>query len=283
MNLKNSNKKDAFIDFLNSGDALFHYTAKDIAIEKILLNKSLKFSGFSNTNDPQEYKPNFPNAIEWGSEGEIESNNVTDTILNIERLRKRMTRFISFCINIYEGEVLKESGVLKSRMWAQYGDNHEGACIILSKRKLLKELDDNKNNHQEILSFPVTYKNPDSRGQPTLHVNKNDFSSETSHDIALNFLLQHREQYLFSKQTDYRDESEFRIICINTELNSLENDEVFFSIENALVGIIFGDKFPKLYAPTIRELVKNLSVTPKKLIWQKDGYYLYDLYNKLET
>lgn len=275
MLLKYSETGDEFVDYLNSDDALFHYTRKNIAIENILPKGILKFGIFSRSNDPQEYRPKLTGAGGWGWDDA--SNDVSNAMRDIEMLCKGRSRFLSFCINKFENGSLKESGLLKSRMWAQYGDNHEGACVVLSKNKLLKVLNEHKNDRQEILSSNVSYINPERKSQPILHVNQSDFLKSTSNDIALKFFLQHKETLLFNKQTDYRDECEFRIVMVNKELGAPNESEAFVPVEDALVGMVFGDRFPVVYAPTVWELVKDSNVRPKKLLWNKDGYYLFDL------
>ena len=276
MLLKYSETGDEFVDYLNSYDALFHYTRKNIAIENILPNRILKFGIFSSSNDPQEYRPKLTGAVGWGWDDG--SNEVSEAMQNIEMLCKGRSRFISFCVNKFENGSLKESGLLKSRMWAQYGDNHEGVCVVLSKNKLLKVLNENKNTHQEILSSDVSYINPERKSQPILHVDQSEFTESTSNDIALKFFLQHKETLLFNKQTDYRDECEFRIVMVNKESGVPDESEAFVPVDDALVGMVFGDRFPVLYSPTVRELVKDSNVIAKKLLWNKDGYHLLDLY-----
>ncbi len=43
-------------NFLNSDDAIFHYTKRDTAIKYILDTKKLRLNLLKNTNDPYEYK-----------------------------------------------------------------------------------------------------------------------------------------------------------------------------------------------------------------------------------
>lgn len=128
----NYNKEgNEFLEYLTSHDALFHYTRKSIVLEKILLNRELKFGSFSGTNDPQEYRPKLPGAVGWGWDDD--SKEVTNAIVEISNIFQKRSRFLSFCINRYKNGNIQEYGLLKSRMWAQYGDNHEGACVVLSK------------------------------------------------------------------------------------------------------------------------------------------------------
>ncbi|MBF4242308.1 DUF2971 domain-containing protein [Vibrio anguillarum] len=58
----------------------------------------------------------------------------------IDQLLREKSKFISLCQNDIVDGNLRSHGALKSRMWAQYGDNHKGACIVVSKSKLTNQL-----------------------------------------------------------------------------------------------------------------------------------------------
>lgn len=266
---------DNFLEYLNSEDALFHYTKKCTALEKILPKKQLKFGSFRGTNDPQEYRPKLAGAVGWGWDGK--SDEVTDVIVEINNLCQQRSRFLSFCTNRYEEGVIKEYGYLRSRMWAQYGDNHEGACIVLSKSILLEHLKANKNENHELLDSMVKYRNPEKRKQPILHVNKSDFEDQNHNAIALKFFIDHKDKYLFSKQTDYRDECEFRVVIVNRLPEAISDVTSLTQVDSALKGVVFGDRFPNLYSPTVKLLVKDTNVITKQIVWDKAGYHIFDL------
>ncbi len=275
MFLNKNLENDDFLKYLVSGDALFHYTRKNITLENILLNKQLKFGSFSGTNDPQEYRPKLTGAIGWGWDSK--SSEVTDAMMEIENICQKRSRFISFCVNQYENDVIEEYGFLKSRMWAQYGDNHEGACVVLSKEKILGKLGEFKNENQEVLSSKVTYRNPERRKLPILKVDRSDFDKKDYNDVALQFVIENKSNYLFSKQTDYRDECEFRVVIVNKQPVSIGESDSFVNVDDALVGVVFGDRFPKVYSPSVRELVKDSNLIAKQLVWDKAGYHVLDL------
>ena len=47
---------------------------------------------------------------------------------------------MSGCVNTFDNDILKCQGFLKSRMWSQYGENHEGVCLVFSKDAIQREL-----------------------------------------------------------------------------------------------------------------------------------------------
>ena len=277
MLLKNYQNDDDFMEYIHSSDALFHYTGKQTVIEKILLNKTLRFGHFSGTNDPQEYRQKLTGAIGWG--WDKNSDQVGEAMHYLKVLFHRNSKFLSFCTNQFEDGVPLESGLLKSRMWAQYGDNHEGACLILSKEKLIASLEEQKQEHEVFLNSAITYIDPGNESEPILKVNQSDFADKSSDEIAVNFFLKNSDKYLFRKQQDYRDECEHRIVNVNKDVCAAANGDVFVSIKEALKGVVFGDRFPEVYAPTISELLKELHIVPKRLAWHKNGYYLNELYS----
>ncbi len=62
-----------FIDLVSSTDAIFHYTRRAIAVEKILPENRFKFSHFRNSTDPYEYKSKLTGAVGWGWDKPTES------------------------------------------------------------------------------------------------------------------------------------------------------------------------------------------------------------------
>lgn len=89
------NKPDAVTDFIDSGDSIYHFTKKEIAIEHILYNKKLKFGNFKQTNDPREYKRRMTSAVGWGWEDE-QLQKISEIPNSIDEFIKS-SGFLSFC------------------------------------------------------------------------------------------------------------------------------------------------------------------------------------------
>jgi len=277
MLLNNFNDGDRFLEYLASNDALFHYTKKDIALEHILRNRELKFGSFLGTNDPQEYRSKLTGAVGWG--WDTNTSEIMSTTTEIDNILQRRSRFLSFCINRYENSEIQEHGFLRSRMWAQYGDNHRGACIVVSKEKLLKILNSCLGTDQELFSSNVTYRNFERKELSILHVNGSDFDENNCIDIAYKFVLDNKDKYFFTKQIDYRDECEYRIVLLNKQKTSADDDKLLINIDEAVIGVIFGDRFPDIYTPTVKGLLKGTNMIAKKLIWNKSGYHVLNMWN----
>lgn len=243
-------------NFLNSNDAIFHYTKKETAMEYILNNKQLKFGFFHSTNDPYEYKKRLTSAFGWGEINEslyLESMNLIDnTIQN--------TVFLSFCGNS------NNKGYEKSRMWSQYGQNHSGICLVFSKESLTKTIKNELSQDYLVYDEDINYEEINSE---FLSIDDN----LTVNEIIINHIKQNHKNIFFKKHLDYKDENEFRIILVQKNENNHQISNLI-DISNSLKFIILGDKFPKVYLPTIKDLSSKLNIEYKKLHWEHNQYFL---------
>ncbi len=255
---------DELSNFINPDDAIFHYTKKEIAMEYILNNKQLKFGFYHSTNDPHEYKQRLTSAFGCGDINEslyFESMHLIDnTIQN--------TSFLSFCDNS------NNTGYKKPRMWSQYGQNHSGICLVFSKESLMttikNELSKNYLNYGE----NINYKEIDFK---PLNID-NDNDKLTVNEIVMNHIKKDYKNIFFQKHLDYKDEDEFRIVLIQKDENLFSQSplDLLVDISNSLKLIILGDRFPKVYLPTIKDLSTKLNIEYKTLDWEHNQYFLFD-------
>jgi hypothetical protein len=263
--------EDEVTRFISSNDALYHFTLKDTAIECILNHKNLRFGSFGFTNDPQEYRPRLTTASGWGWD-DNDPQKISKVTRKIDEVIKS-SGFLSFCQNRYEGTILVEQGCLKSRMWSQYGGEHTGICLVLSKSRLLKALENKINTDLKIYSDNVEYIDPYERSaRSCLLVNGGELSDENIDKIAFNHIDSSIKQVFFQKQPDYKDENEFRVVVVYIMFEQI--CELYIDISECLEVIILGDSFPKVYMPTIQMLAEKINIPFRKLHWEKNSYIL---------
>ena len=265
------NNDDEITEFIDSEDALYHFTRKDAAIEHILNESVLKFGSFRKSNDPQEYRRRMTSASGWGWEEShaTQIGLITNSIDNIIK----SSGFLSFCQNRYKDGALLEHGCLKSRMWSQYGGSHSGVCLVFSKKLLLKQIEQQFNKTLTVYTKSVEYKDPYiSRANDSLSINADELSTSDNIAIAHSYIEENHEDIFFQKQEDYKDENEFRVIAIDKNGGNANNEII--SISTCLKAIILGDSFSKAYKPTIKELSDTLNVPFRKLHWEKNVYLL---------
>ncbi|MCT7507169.1 DUF2971 domain-containing protein [Aliarcobacter cryaerophilus] len=246
-------------NFLNSDDAIFHYTKKETAMEYILSNKQLKLGMFRLTNDPYEYKKRSTSAFGWGDINQslcLESMSLIDSTIH-------NTSFLSFCGNS------NNKGYKKSRMWSQYGQNHSGICLVFSKESLMTKIQNELSEDYFIYGEDVNYKEIEFE---SLNIEDNNL---TKKEIVKNNIKKDYKQFLFQKDLDYQDENEFRIVLIKKNLEKLSPED-YIDISDALRLIILGDKFPEVYLPIIQDLSTKLNIKFKQLDWERNRYFLLD-------
>lgn len=268
---------DKFNDLISSNDSVFHYTKKATAIEKILYKKSYLLSSLATTNDPSEYKSKMIGASGWGWHEGME-NKQHEMFKILDRLLNKNTQLISCCSNSFDGKELVSHGCIKSRMWAQYGENHGGVCLIFSKDKLLRSLRNVCSDKKLIFwEGSVDYKEyvAGHGGYRSVSVNGDTFNTRTPVEVALDHICSHHRELLFRKQSDYKDEDEYRIVVLNTDYSSACSP-LELRVTDFLAGIILGDRFPEVYLPTINSISNNLDIEFKKLHWEKGEFILFN-------
>ncbi len=267
------NVEDNIKDILFSKDTLFHYTNFESFI-KIFQSQELRFSKLNNFSDPSElkkfsfnmwykgiFKPednlivrdgskisqqeidNFINKIniicfssnqqyfnpdENGTENIREINSIIDE-LNV--ISQYYTQFKDINYDILRPHF----GFDKFRMWEQYGQNHQGVCLVFDKFKLKNQENIKIQNVHYVNNFKVYAPNLDKSNEKELY------------------------ELLNQKQIDYKDENEVRII-----LEFQENEFKYLNIKDSLIGVIIGHNMQT-------EIERNLFNIYEKYINKYDG------------
>lgn len=263
------------MEMINSDDAAFHYTKRSTALESVLSKNSFKLFPLLNTNDPREYKDRLLSVSGWEWTTETEEL-IKQVHKYCDALLRRHLYFSSFSENKYNDNQLCSNGYNKPRMWAQYGEDHYGVCIVISKQNFLDAIDDaiDKNDFcvfNDAISY--TTSNRFSRSQ-RMSINGDSFASSTPFKIAFEHIKKHNKELFFQKDPDYRDENEYRIVVCRA--NEIFSDLQYIEIQanKFIKGIILGDRFPNVYKPTVEKLCDKLQIEYKKFHWEKREYML---------
>jgi len=217
-------------------DVLFHYTSTETALEFILEKKQLRFSSRKNTNDPIE-NGDITKYFSGGSLSEL-SKEEYNYLKSYYAFKLNNIKQLSFCKNEidnkeYDRQFIKPYeyyGGLKPRMWEQYGNNYNGVCLIFSKDKLLKQINnqfypDNVNYdkysilEQKMLSFNI----------PKVK----EIGIENYCEIIFKNIF---IKSLFLKHKDYEGENEFRILTFS------EKNFEYINYKDSLLGILVSSK-----------------------------------------
>jgi hypothetical protein len=233
---------------------VYHYTCAATLTDHILHSGRLRFSRFQNLNDPREAKIWSFDYCGNADAPEFEIQAIQKELNERLKLRWRVGCFVS---DVYEALVTKEReirgediwsavyerGHSRPRMWAQYGEDYKGACLVFDQQKLDSKIRSTANSGDLIIhAARVEYTNP-----PVVHsIVPNAFmiSCDELTQLGIDkFAKAHVQRYwkelFFTKAEDWKQEREFRWLVRG------DGDEDFLvDIRDSLVGILLGDRFP---------------------------------------
>jgi hypothetical protein len=251
-----------------------HYTSCETALDCILKNRSIKIGPLIKTNDPRETKM-------WNfGIGSSYSDQINPTSKEIEELAGHNVDFNRILRNGYKALCVSQDkenafkldfsarSYCKPRMWAQYGGNHHGVCLLFDKQILHNTLE-HKFGKGILYSGSVTYGDFDDVRTKGWDEYMDAFllSGDDILKNGLEIALQrHSEKYhdvfFFHKNKDWENESEYRWI-----IHGHNNDPEFIPIEDILSAIVLGVDFPMEHLKQVHEYCKEWEVFLSRIIW----------------
>lgn len=162
---------------------------------------------------------------------------------------------------------ISRRGFCKPRMWAQYGDNHRGVCLVFDRERLEKQIEAQLVGKYPILLGPVKYidrsiaRDVFEEQQYTINV---DVLERDGRDSYFRLHLQaHYESLFFEKMMDWRDEGEWRLLAFSASAEPL-----YLKFENALIGLVFGDEISEDDRRRVYEVNHGRGVHHVGLAWK---------------
>lgn len=232
---------------------LYHYCSLKTAIEYILPKKELLLNPVGNTNDPRESK-GYTFVPHGRSEimQDINPWTLSDEITYHVRKDCKQICFSKDDIDL--------KGYEFSRLWALYGDNHEGVCLEIDLNSFKEE---NSALINEKLFKPIIY--DESYKMPlSLMADFNVITAKGISDFVKDDLrMDNIDYFFFKKNKEWESESEVRLLYIS------ENEEnEYCTIKKSLSRIILGVDFIEQYYPSIKKNCENIPI-------QKLSYWNY--------
>lgn len=264
-------------EYIETSDALFHYTKASIAIENILHTKKFKLSILNDANDPREYKDWLLNmSVEDPSNANISRDLLHKAHNVVNRISKYECRVMCFCTNnkptliLSDGNSVEDKYVCskgwnKSRMWSQYGQAYYGICIVLSKSALEIALGAIKPQIRYYRASDIHYS---QHGKITITLN-GDMFQKGGEEYLYNHIIENFEELFFRKHIDYRDEAEFRVVMLDPD-KKLE----YLDVSSLIKCVIVGDRTPDVYIPLINQMCTDLNIESRRAYWVKGQPHL---------
>jgi|SRR5579871_882527 len=244
---------------------LYHYTRSSTVIEHILPHMRLRFSKFSQTNDPRENKKMgfglaLPTEQMTGFDVRSFQNLVTENLQE----RVRILCLTADSVQLATGNKDDyERGFCHSRMWAQYADRHTGMCLMLDASVLKQEIERSLSSLYAVYSGRVHYHNvhPDGTAfNMSLHgVVVDQYEAKIREHIH-----EKREALWFTKLKDWSDEQEFRwVLWAAADVSG----DAFVSIKDALKCIVVGCDCPVHHEIRAHDYGRQLGIRVHRIHW----------------
>lgn len=263
---------------------VYHYTEYEKAHDYILRNRTLKIGCYKSTNDPKESKDwdfdlftrNFSRPL--GRNEKSFSNKLSGAL-------KSCTKVVCFSQDDEKlsGNHLNEiflRGWAKPRMWAQYGGNHSGVCLVFDREALNQAIEKICSN-AIVFRGSVSYANRSiisDFGLGPYVIDCDQLEKLGFENYVKEHLQQYHRQLFFEKMVDWEHESEFRWVIF-----SQSAEDIFVEIVSSIKGIIFGDRCPATSIDALIGMTEDLDVYCMGLKWKNSSpWYDYGLlrYNK---
>lgn len=212
---------------------LIHYTSLDTGLNHILYNMKLRFGPLSLTNDPYEYKKRGEGLIASNEMSEEDTARMMSVIINFNNGGVKVGCFVAESQNNWK----EGKGIRKSRMWAQYGNNHSGIAFVFDQKSLLEECKTHVINRWAIFNDKVEYPPYNRNKTNPCWANLTENSINSSSDMIEEHLFQNAKSYWYKKDKDWEDEQEYRIMMF-TKNPQFE----YINIAPSLEAVILGDK-----------------------------------------
>lgn len=234
---------EEFIQKLESDDQqddfLFHYTKMETALEHILSTRLILAKSVAQMNDLADTAKR-SHSMMLNFKCKEKANEIVNDYMEYEKkLGPKETKLICFSETISNDRT--QFGYMKHRMWAQYGQGYKGVCLVFSKRSILQEAE--KNFQRSMFASGAVEYGPID-GEPIIaRLGRQEGGLAPSR-----FRLPYRQMF-FSKDCDWKQESEWRIV-----ISDSPEGRTYFQFTQP-VGVILGPKLAKVHYPSFAKII----------------------------
>ncbi len=230
---------------------IYHYTTADNAFKHILPSASLRLGPLATVNDPREsrllgftYLPKnlvrqtrALNAAMWHHADNWKDRNVTDQASALLTKRIKIACFSRDARRVPADDLGYYHGYSRPAMWAYYGSNHTGVCLVFERQHLVDEVTRQIGKSGQLFFGNMRYprRGATLREKVAFNLDLNEIAaSDLERYIERKFQHFHAELCL-RKHPDWRQESEWRCLFY-----SADEDFKYVDISTALHGIVLG-------------------------------------------
>lgn len=261
------------IEHVTSADLyVYHYTKASTALDFILKNLTLQFGTYTRTNDPKETKTWEFDAITFEGH-DLSKYNRTEMSRWLSNELKSKAKVA--CFSTDRGPLAADHmkdiyrrGFAKARMWAQYGVNHTGVCLVFDRSKLLAAI--KKHFGQCILLHGnVQYRDAQLVRGIERHeymIDMDLYESLGPQAYVHSHIQRHYQALFFEKLTDWRDEAEWRAVILTDTPES-----IYLPYEDSLVSVVHGDATDPDTSESIMAATKGSGIEHIGIGWKNSS------------
>ncbi|MHC5065202.1 MAG: DUF2971 domain-containing protein [Planctomycetota bacterium] len=156
----------------------------------------------------------------------------------------------------------------RPRMWAQYGQNHKGVCLVFDRAILDKLVSAAAEAAINNYAGAVLYEaRSNSQTASAIELEWNRIQELGAKAAVVEQVEQHRQELFFQKDRDWATENEYRWV-----IHRWEEGHEYVGYGDALQAVVLGADFPATYLPSVRELAGEVPVL--QLHWMGGDFTL---------
>lgn len=251
-----------------SDQFLYHYTSAEVLLKHILPEQQLRLGLYANMRDPHENRePSV--ALEFSSppsQGHLPLAEVSTLLREI----RGQARVLSMTMDAADYP-LPEQGVFargytRPRMWEQYADSHQGACLAFSARCLTGSFYERLREGGAPTCGSVGYSEAGMAVSPARTIQADELIGAQASRVITAHLMKHHWDFWFLKQEDWRQEYEFRFVKFDPSVDSAM--PIYVPCGDCLKAVILGEKFDPDQVELAKRLTRSLGLSVFRLDWQ---------------
>lgn len=239
---------------------LHHYTRLSRAFEQILPRQELRLGPFRDTNDPREYKDFNIRMAGRAAHG----LHVYDDVVRLAQELLKDTWSLT-CLTTDNPDASDpvstwDRGWARSRMWAQYAENHRGVCLVFDRAEMMNEVVAQLEAEGDAAHGPVRYE--DSSALDAFVIDAAGVDPANPLIAVVNQMWGYRADLFFLKAEDWQTEYEYRFL-----LRREAPAPYYVTMSSSLRGVVLGDAVSDAYRPSLDALCETLQVGAAQIRW----------------
>lgn len=266
MSLGQEDLRKAIYELINmpSDMLVCKYMKACTTLRHVLPKGTIRFSPFIEMNDPRETEAQFE--CDSFLSGSMPPDYFTLQDQYRDDFRHKAIVFCATRDNYSQSDrdLMMRRGFGKMRMWAQYGDNHRGTCLVF-QRDLLQASAEAVFGYEKLWCGCIDYdREMLSAGAGAFTFDHEEFR-RSSHEYIVDHSKHYRHALFFRKHEDWADEKEWRMATISKGQGGVE-----VKYKRSLKFIIVGHRVNERVIGEIKRLYDGPVLRLAYQQWKED-------------